>query len=312
MLDITLLGTGGGMPMPKRHLSSMIITYNGRKILFDCGEGTQVAMKKFRTGFRSLDLILLTHFHGDHTFGLPGLLATIGNSDRRKAITVIGPAGLKYVMSSVLDLTGKLPFDIKLVEDPKMKLAFSMKTGILEPVNEDNSDLYLSTMNLEHSSQCLGYKIYVPRDPKFNPQKAIEYKIPVDYWSILQSGREVEYKGKIFKPDMVLGEERKGLTFSYVTDTRPNEKIVEFVRGSNFLVCEGSYGDSADSEKALKNTHMTFKEAAELARQAKVGKLLLTHFSPAMDSPDKYREEATKIFKNTIIGYDGYKESITY
>lgn len=312
MLDITLLGTGGGMPMPNRHLSSTIITYNGRKILFDCGEGTQVAMRKWRTGFRSIDIILLTHFHGDHTFGLPGLLATIGNSDRRKPIIVIGPAGLKYIMSSVLNLTGKLPFDIKLIEEPKMKLGFNIKTEILELVNQDKSELYISNINLEHSSQCLGYKIYVPRSPKFNPQKAIEYDIPVKYWSILQSGREVEYNGRIFKANMVLGEEREGLTFSYVTDSRPNDQITEFVRDSNYLVCEGTYGDDADLDKARKNTHMTFSEAAELAKAANVDKLLLTHFSPSMDSMEKYREETTRIFKNTIIGYDGYKESITY
>lgn len=312
MLDITLLGTGGGMPMPNRHLSSTIITYNGRKILFDCGEGTQVAMRKWRTGFRSIDIILLTHFHGDHTFGLPGLLATIGNSDRRKPIIVIGPAGLKYIMSSVLNLTGKLPFDIKLIEEPKMKLGFNIKTEILELVNQDKSELYISNINLEHSSQCLGYKIYVPRSPKFNPQKAIEYDIPVKYWSILQSGREVEYNGRIFKANMVLGEEREGLTFSYVTDSRPNDQITEFVRDSNYLVCEGTYGDDADLDKARKNTHMTFSEAAELAKAANVDKLLLTHFSPSMNSMEKYREETTRIFKNTIIGYDGYKESITY
>lgn len=269
-------------------------------------------MRKWRTGFRSIDIILLTHFHGDHTFGLPGLLATIGNSDRRKPIIVIGPAGLKYIMSSVLNLTGKLPFDIKLIEEPKMKLGFNIKTEILELVNQDKSELYISNINLEHSSQCLGYKIYVPRSPKFNPQKAIEYDIPVKYWSILQSGREVEYNGRIFKANMVLGEEREGLTFSYVTDSRPNDQITEFVRDSNYLVCEGTYGDDADLDKARKNTHMTFSEAAELAKAANVDKLLLTHFSPSMDSMEKYREETTRIFKNTIIGYDGYKESITY
>lgn len=312
MLDITLLGTGGGMPMPTRHLSSMIISYSGRKILIDCGEGTQVAMRKWHTGFKSLDIILLTHFHGDHTFGLPGLLATLGNSDRREAITVIGPSGLMHVMTNILNIAGRLPFDLKLIENPKGKLNLEIESEILQVTDKEKGQLYLSIMNLEHSSQCLGYKLYIPRAPKFMPDKAKEHNIPVEYWSKLQEGEDIEYNGKIFPSDLVLGEDREGLSFSYITDTRPNEQISEFIKGSNFLVCEGSYGDSQDKDKAVKNTHMTFEEAANLAKKSSVDRLLLTHFSPSMDNPYQYEDEVRKIFENTIIGYDGYQESITY
>lgn len=312
MLDITLLGTGGGMPMPNRHLSSMMLSYNGRKILIDCGEGTQVAMRKCHTGFRNLDIILLTHFHGDHTFGLPGLLATIGNSDRTKPITIVGPTGLIYVIKSVLNLTGKLPFQINIIENPEPKIGLNIESEILQITDKKKSQLYLSTMNLEHSSQCLGYKLYIPRSPKFNPEKAKEYNIPIEYWGKLQDGEDIEYSGKIFSSDMVLGEPREGLRFSYITDTRPNDEISEFVKDSDLLVSEGTYGDSEDIDKAIKNTHMTFEEAAKLAKKSNVDKLLLTHFSPSLDDVKQYEEEVTKIFKNTIIGYDGYKESITY
>lgn len=312
MLDITLLGTGGGMPMPKRHLSSMILSYSGRKILIDCGEGTQVAMRKFHTGFRSLDIILLTHFHGDHTFGLPGLLATIGNSDRIAPITMVGPKGLMHVMKSVLNLTGRLPFEINIVENPQAEMGLNMDSEILQITNREKNEIYLSTMNLEHSSQCLGYKLDIPRNPKFKPAKAKEYKIPIEYWGKLQKGEDIEHGGQTFTSDMVLGQPREGLRFSYITDTRPNDHIGEFVKDSNLLVCEGTYGDSEDIDKAIKNTHMTFKEAAILAKKSNVDKLLLTHFSPSLDNVGQYEKEAKEIFENTIIGYDGYKESITY
>src|SRR5699024_4060813 len=162
------------------------------------------------------------------------------------------------------------------------------------------------------SSICLGYNIYIPRNPKFNPQKAKAYKIPIEYWARLQNGEDIEYDGKIFKSDMVLGEERKGIKFSYITDTRPNEESVNIVKDSNFLVCEGTYGDRNDIDKAIRNTHMTFEEAANLAKKAEVDRLLLTHFSPSMDDVEQYKEEVTKIFNNTIIGYDGYQLSLTY
>lgn len=312
MFNITLLGTGGGMPMPKRHLSSMMLSYNGRKILIDCGEGTQVAMRKWHTGFKSLDIILITHFHGDHIFGLPGLLSTMGNSDRTEPITIIGPSGLSEIISSMLNLTGNIPFDIKIVENPKEKIGLSIDSDILQIMDKDRNQLYISTMNLEHSSQCLGYKLYIPRSPKFNPQKAKEYKIPIEYWTRLQNGEDIVYEGKEFSHKMVLGEERKGIKLSYITDTRPIEEIVDFVNHSDLLISEGTYGDSGDMDKAIKNTHMTFEEAANLARKANVDRLLLTHFSPSLDDAEQYKTEATNIFENTIIGYDGYKESITY
>lgn len=302
MLDLILLGTGGGMPMPKRHLSSMLVACNGRKILIDCGEGTQVSMRKFQTGYRSLDIILLTHFHGDHTFGLPGLLATLGNSDRVEPITIIGPKGLMKIMESVINLLGYLPYDLKIIESPKSRLDFKLGSQIIS----------ISTMDLNHSSPCLGYQLYLPRDGKFHRERAEDYKIPVKFWSRLQKGEIIHHEGKSYEPSMVLGEERKGVKLSYVTDTRPSDEIIDFVKDSDFFVCEGTYGDSSDLEKAIKNTHMTFEEAANLAKKANVDKLLLTHFSPSMDEPKQYENEATNIFENTIIGYDGYRESLFY
>lgn len=314
MLDIVMLGTGGGMPMPDRHLSSMIINYKGRKILIDAGEGTQVAMRKCHTGFKSIDIICISHFHGDHIFGLPGLLSTMGNSDRIEPITIVGPIGLKRIIDGFLVSLKYLPFDIKLIENPKQDLKFNIENDVLN-LNEEidkTNDFIISTLELEHSSNCIGYGFYVPRSPKFYPEKAMELNIPRDIWSRLQKGETVNRNGSIYKPDMVLGGKRKGIKLSFITDTRPIENIVSFIKESDLFICEGTYGDDMDLERAIKNSHMTFREAATLAISGKVRKLLLTHFSTGMQNPEEYKENAIEEFENTIIGYDGYKTSLSY
>lgn len=314
MIDIRLLGTGGGMPMPKRFLSSMIMSYKGRKILFDCGEGTQVSMRAFKTGFKSIDLILISHCHGDHIFGLPGLLSTMGNSERREPLTIIGPLGIEKILKGLLLAIPNLPYDINIIENPKNSIGINFTkdgTGIMEEYN-DHSDIILNTVNLVHSSPCLGYSIYASRKPEFLPEKAETYKIPKQLWGKLQNGENVNYDDKEYTPDMVLGPERKGIKITYITDTRPTDSIIEFVKESDLFICEGTYGDNEDIEKAIMNKHMTFAEAAELAYKANVDKLLLTHFSTAMDDPSLYKNNAKDIFPKTIIGYDGYSKTLQW
>ncbi|HHW70330.1 MAG TPA: ribonuclease Z [Clostridiales bacterium] len=315
MLNLTLLGSGGGFPMPDRFLSSMIMSYKGRNILIDCGEGTQVAMRKAHTGFKATDIICITHFHGDHIFGLPGLLLTIGNSGRAEPITIIGPTGLVGIVEAFLAAIPYLPYDIKLIEAPEVDLGLNMFGNILcvdKKSSYEGDEIIISTLDLDHSSPCIGYSFYVPRRPKFLPEKAIEYGIPKEKWSILQSGKPITYKDNVYRPSQVLGKERRGIKLSYITDTRPIDEIVGFIEESNLFVCEGTYGDSGDIEKAVERKHMTFEEAAELARKGKVDKLLLTHFSPAMGDPNTYIKHAKAVFDNTIIGYDGYTKVLSY
>ncbi|WP_343767532.1 ribonuclease Z [Clostridium malenominatum] len=290
MIDITLLGCGGGMPMPKRYLSSLLINYRGSKILIDCGEGTQVSMKILGTGFKTIDIICITHGHGDHTVGLPGLLATIGNSGRTEPLTIIGPEGIREIIKGIRVIIPYLPYEINIIENPK---------EIVEV-----GDIAISAMELEHSISCLGYSFYVKRKAKFNVEKAIENNIPKILWSKLQKNEKVIYEGKTYEANMVLGDERKGIKISYITDTRPILPIVDFIKESDLFICEGTYGDEEDLHKAIKNKHMTFSEAAKLAKEGEVLELLLTHFSPAMINAEEYKKNATEIFRNTIIGED--------
>ncbi|MDR7856654.1 ribonuclease Z [Tissierella sp.] len=315
MLNISLLGSGGGMPMPDRFLSSLLINYKGRKILIDCGEGTQVAMRKINSGFKSIDVICITHCHGDHIFGLPGLLSTIGNSDRTEPITIIGPAGIADVINSIMVALPYLPYDLHIIESPEGSLGLSIVSGILEVKEvEDfsNEEIILSSLELEHSAPCLGYSFYLQRKPKFYPEKAELNKVPKEIWGRLQNGETVTHENQVYEPSMVLGEERRGIKLSYITDTRPIDAIPSFINESDLFVCEGTYGDNEDLEKAIKNKHMTFAEAAELAYKGKVCELLLTHFSTAMDEPELYSNNARDIFVNTIIAYDSLSKTLVF
>ncbi len=316
MIDIVLLGSGGGMPMPNRFLSSMVINYKGRKILIDCGEGTQISMRNLKTGFKSIDIICITHVHGDHIFGLPGLLSTIGNSDRIDPITIIGPEGIGDILRGLMLSISYLPYSINIIENPTKPLGINILPKAIEIKDNRKSspydDIIISTLELDHSCPCIGYSFYVTRKPKFDPEKAKLNEVPKKIWGRLQKGEIVIYNGKKYTPDMVLGEERNGIKLSYITDTRPTELIPNFINKSKLFICEGTYGNDEDLEKAINNKHMTFSEAAELAYKGKVEELMLTHFSSAMDEPKLYKSNAVSIFPNTIIGDDGFTKTLMF
>lgn len=301
MLDVCLLGCGGSMPVPNRSLTSMVASYNGKKILIDCGEGTQVSLKMLGWGMKSIDGILFTHFHADHIAGLPGLLLTIANSGRIDPLTIIGPEGLWEVVNGLRVIAPVLPYKIDLLELKGHGKAYH-KVG----------DFGINIMSVEHTIPCFAYSIDIPRSRKFNKDKALENNVPVILWNKLQKGEEIEYEGNWYTPDMVLGEGRKGLKVSYCTDSRPIEELKEFVKDSDLFICEGMYGDDENLHKALENKHMLFSEAAALAKGGEVKELWLTHFSPSLSIPEEYLENAKAIFENTVIGQDRLTKNLNF
>lgn len=293
MLDVCLLGTGGMMPLPYRWLTSLMVRYNGKSILIDCGEGTQIAMKEKGWSPKPIDVICFTHFHADHISGLPGMFLTMGNAERTEPLLLIGPKGLERVVTALRTIAPELPFEIKYME-----LTASQQTIDLDGIK-------LNAFKVNHNIVCYGYSLEVERAGMFDVERAKAQEIPQKYWSRLQKGEFIEADGITYTPDMVLGAPRKGLKVTYTTDTRPCESIVENAKDSDLFICEGMYGEEEKVAKAKEYKHMTFYEAAELAKRSNVGEMWLTHYSPSLVRPEDYMKKVRKIFPNAYAGKDG-------
>lgn len=281
------------MPLPYRWLTSLMARFNGSSILIDCGEGTQIAIKEKGWSFKPIDVVCFTHYHADHISGLPGLLLTMGNAERTEPLTLIGPKGLERVVTALRTIAPELPFEIRYMEINGPEQIFEM------------NGYRLRAFRVNHNVTCYGYTLEIDRKGKFQVEKAKEQQIPVQLWSRLQKGETLEAGGRIFTPDMVLGEPRKGIKLAYCTDTRPTKSITEHAAGADLFICEGMYGEPGKEAKAQEYKHMTFKEAAKLAKDAKVKELWLTHYSPSLVRPEEYMDEVRKIFPNASAGKDG-------
>jgi ribonuclease Z len=300
MLDVCLLGTGGMMPLPNRWLTSLMLRHNGSNMLIDCGEGTQITIRQKGWSFKSIDVICFTHYHGDHIGGLPGLLLTIGNSDRKEPITLIGPVGLEKVVKGLCVIAPELPFKLNYIELKDNYSCFNIKGYEIE------------AYKLNHNVTCYGYNVNIKRQGKFSAEKAKELGLPVKYWNVLQKGESVIYEGIKYDSNLVLGPVRKGIKLSYCTDTRPVKNIETYAKDADLFICEGMYGDEEKSKKANEYKHMTFEEAATLAVKANVKELWLTHFSPSLVRPKDSLHVATKIFKNTRVGKDRLTKELKF
>ena len=300
MLDVCLLGCGGMMPLPYRWLTALMSRFNGSSLLIDCGEGTQIAIKEKGWSFKPIDVICFTHYHGDHISGLPGLLLTMGNADRTAPLTLIGPKGLERVVNALRVIAPELPFELKFIE-------------ITQPEETMELNGYrLKAFRVNHNVLCYGYTLEIDRAGKFDLERAVALDIPKQYWKNLQKGETVELDGKTYTPDMVLGAPRKGIKLTYCTDTRPTNSIRENAKGSDLFICEGMYGETDKDAKASEYKHMTFYEAAELAKGAEVEELWLTHYSPSLTWPEEYMGAVREIFPNAKAGKDGMTAELTF
>ena len=297
MLDVCLLGTSGMMPLPGRWLTALMTRYNGSSLLIDCGEGTQIAIREKGWSFHSIDTICFTHYHGDHISGLPGLLLSMGNADRTEPVTLIGPKGLERVVNSLRVIAPELPFEVKFIE---------------LSAQEETIELYgyqITAYQVKHNVISYGYSMTIKRGGRFYTERAIENNVPQKYWNRLQKGDTITEGDMVYTPQLVLGPERKGIKLTYCTDSRPIKIIAENALGSDLFVCEGMYGEQEKDTKAKEYKHMTFCEAAKLAKDAEVSELWLTHYSPSLIRPEDFIGEARRIFPNTKPGKD--RKSVT-
>ncbi len=300
MLDICLLGTGGMMPLPYRWLTSLMARYNGTSILIDCGEGTQVAMKEKGWSPKPIDIMCFTHYHADHISGLPGMLLTMGNAEKTTPLLMIGPKGLTKVVNALRVVAPELPFELQFMEITEAEQTFCFDGFRIE------------TFRVNHNVTCYGYNIVVERKGKFQLEKAMALGIDRRYWNRLQKGENLELEEGVFTPEMVMGEARKGIKVTYCTDSRPTESIVRNARGADLFICEGMYGEPDKKEKAKEHKHMTFYEAAQMAKDAEVAKMWLTHYSPSLTRPEEYKKEVRAIFPETYIAKDGRSEELLF
>ncbi len=293
MVDICLLGCGGTMPLPNRRLTALLYRFNGKMILIDCGEGTQVSVKQAGWGFKAIDAVCFTHYHADHIAGLPGFLLTLGNAGRCEPLTLLGPPGLNAVVRGLTVITPNLPYDLRIIELPVDRVTQYRIDGVS-----------ISSLPVDHAIPCLAYSLEISRTGRFNVRQAQSLGIPVPFWSKLQNGESVEHEGRHFTPDMVLGPQRKGIKVTYCTDTRPTKALPAFCGNSDILICEGMYGEDEKLQVAVEKKHMIFSEAAALAKEAACKELWLTHYSPSLHDPAIFLDGIKRIFLNTYVGYD--------
>ncbi|SFQ09715.1 RNAse Z [Butyrivibrio proteoclasticus] len=304
MIDVCLLGTGGMMPLPNRFLTSLLVRYNGKCVLIDSGEATQIAMKKKGISAKPIDVICFTHYHADHISGLPGLLLTMGNAERTEPLLMVGPKGLGKVVNSLRVIAPELPFKINFMELDENEKEFTL---------EGFPEFTIKAFKVNHNITCYGYTMELRRQGKFNVEAAMAAGIDRQYWNKLQKGNTIELEdGRVFTPDMVLGETRKGLKLTYTTDSRPTDSIVENAKDSDLFICEGMYGEPDKIVKAKEYKHMTFYEAAKMAARAEVKEMWLTHYSPSLVNPAEYLPETKKIFQNVVAAKDGRSVTLKF
>ncbi len=305
MLTITLLGTAATMPLPERALTVVLAECGGHSLLFDCGEGTQTAARRAGVNLMKLDAICLTHYHGDHIFGLPGLLQTLGCQGRTRPLWVFGPAGLEPVWAAICTLTGTLPYPVRTKEVGSDPIA-------LDKLEKWPVGARLIPFKTRHRVPSSGYRLELPRAGRFLPEQAKALGVPVMDWKRLQKGESVEVDGKRIEPAQVLSKPRKGLCFVVSGDTAPCAGLKKAAENADLFICDATYPESAQEAQAKQYGHSTFGQGAKIAAEAGTKRLWLAHYSPMITDPEEFLPLAQAIFPETECGFDGKQIILQY
>lgn len=293
-MEIIFLGTSSAVHSKERNHPSIALKAFGDVMLFDCGEGAQRQMLHTKVSPMKISKIFISHFHGDHILGLPGLLQSLGLQDRKEKMTIYGPRGLNKVRDAIYSFGYcKIDYPVEFIE-------------IGSQIIEETDEYIIRSQMVRHNVPSLAYSIEEKKKPRFLREKAIELGVPVGpAFGRLHNGEEIEVNGKIIKPEQVLGEPRKGIKITYSGDTRPCEEMIEFAKDSTILIHESTFSVQ-DEENAEEHGHSTAADAAFIAKQSDSRELILTHISTRYngDFSKILLKEAKEIFENTKIAND--------
>jgi ribonuclease Z len=304
-MEAFILGSGGMMPLPRRHLTSVLLRREGDLFLFDCGEGTQVSLRRLNLRWKKISAIFISHTHADHVTGLPGLLMLSSQVERNEPMYIIGPPRIsEYIQSSMDVLDMYINYEIIVREITEAGVVF------------EGTDFRIRAFPLRHTKPCYGYTLEEDARPgEFYPEKALALGVPKGrLWSKLQHGETaLSSSGDVVLPQDVMGPPRKGRKFSFVTDSRYFDDIAGSVKNSDFFVCEGMF-ENALQDDADEKGHMTAVQAACIARDAAVKKLALIHYSPRYGEYDLniLLKEAQAVFPGTVLSRDRHVHNIEY
>ncbi len=302
MLAVTFLGTGAACPTVDRNVASLAIQREGETLLFDCGEGTQRQMMRYGVGFSFRD-IFFTHFHSDHFLGVIGLFRTMGLMDRKDGVVLYGPRGSQRILNGALNVgieRTKFPFEI-------IELKPGDRLG--------RGDYEIAVFETEHRAETVGYALVEhDRLGRFDPEKARELGLPEGpLWGKIHKGQPVTLPdGRTVTPEELVGPARPGRTVVYTGDTRPHPAVIASAKGADLLIHEATFGDE-ERERAVETGHSTAREAAEVAREAGVRRLVLTHISPryTRDAPELLTE-ALSVFPEAMVARDGMTVEVPF
>lgn len=283
------------MPTAERGLTAIAIKRGGELLLFDCGEGTQRQMVHAGLSIMKIDSVFITHFHGDHFLGLPGLVQTMSLMDRERELKIYGPSSTEEKVRTLLQI-------------PHFTLKFDVKIHDIDPGDEIRRDGHrIKTCETNHATHPgIAYALAEDERPgKFYPERAKELGIePGPNFSRLQNGESIKLSdGSVVKPEQVMGPPRPGRKVVYADDTRPSRQIIQISKGADLLIHDGTFAGGLQ-ETASEAGHSTVEEAAEIAKEAEVGRLVLTHVSPRHTDPSKLERQARKIFSNVSVAHD--------